>query len=437
MELEYENYDVSTSLLINSGDRNLESESTFEYTIDFGHKSKGCSVNKVFKNIKSIKVENVIIPNFYIDLQNIHALVDNDMIKFNHNETIDESYYLKFKKISDLPYIVLKITDINKNNIGTNNTFNESFSILRNDNSIVSNTGMTLNYTVDSSQKVVIKDNYGKKLLPCDGTKIIQFRNMSNEKSYSDSVKGILNDLKISFHYPSGELIEFMKDKINISSCSYYDATVRVASTSNLGLSPGGTVDVDGERLVTNDLVLLKNQTTTTENGVYIYDGTDFTSIDQSYKSYKVLQGTTNINKVFRYIGNAFRRDETLKIKSSEFFSSEEYKIGDTIKVKKLSANGTSDNGLNTHLLNEKGHTIVDLFDSTGNSNSMYDTLVIPLKTTVKFSTGNIEYHNTFVTNSFNYNDTNSYLINSDLQHLININIVNEKYIQKFKSKLI
>ena len=436
MNQEYENYDVSTSLLINSGDRNLESESTFEYTIDFGHKSQGCSVNKVFKNIKSIRIENVIMPNFYIDLQNIHGLIDNNMIKFNHNENIDSSYYFKFKQISDLPYIVLKINNINRNNVGTNNTFNESFSILRNDNTIVSNSGMTLNYSVDSSQKIVLKDNYGKKLLPSDNTKIIQFKNMSTEKNYSDSVKGILNDLKISFHYPSGELIKFMKDKINISSCSYYDSTVRVASTANLSLTPG-SISIDGVELANNDLVLLKNQSTTTENGVYTYDGNNFNSVDQSYKSYKVLEGSTNINKVFRYIGNAFRRDETLKIKSSEFFSSEEYKIGDTLRVKKLSVNGISDNNLNTYLLNENGHSIVDVFDSTGNSNSMYDTLVIPLKTTVKFSTGTIEYYTNFVTHTFNYNPNDSYLINNDLQHLIDFKIVNEKYIQKFKSNLI
>lgn len=83
---------------------------------------------------------------------------------------------------------------------------------------------------------------------------------------------------------------------------------VRVASTANLtiatGLNAGDTVD--GVVLVAGDLVLLKDQSTTHQNGVYVvgasparaaaYDTYD----EHSLKLVYVEEGTTNKRKFFR-----------------------------------------------------------------------------------------------------------------------------------------
>lgn len=49
---------------------------------------------------------------------------------------------------------------------------------------------------------------------------------------------------------------------------------VRVASTANITIPPGGTsLTIDGVALANNDRVLLKNQTTTSQNGIYVVGG--------------------------------------------------------------------------------------------------------------------------------------------------------------------
>jgi hypothetical protein len=47
-------------------------------------------------------------------------------------------------------------------------------------------------------------------------------------------------------------------------------ASARVATTANVALATGGLLTVDGVTVVAGDRVLVKNQTTTSENGVYV-----------------------------------------------------------------------------------------------------------------------------------------------------------------------
>lgn len=81
---------------------------------------------------------------------------------------------------------------------------------------------------------------------------------------------------------------------------------VRVATTVNgtLGTAFANGQTVDGVVLATNDIILLKNQTTTTDDGVYIVQATGtpvrHTSYDTftelNYAGVHVTAGTTNIN---------------------------------------------------------------------------------------------------------------------------------------------
>jgi len=57
----------------------------------------------------------------------------------------------------------------------------------------------------------------------------------------------------------------------NIEGLNWKDS-VRAATTANISIaSPGATID--GVTMATNDRLLVKNQTTTTENGLYIWNG--------------------------------------------------------------------------------------------------------------------------------------------------------------------
>jgi hypothetical protein len=58
----------------------------------------------------------------------------------------------------------------------------------------------------------------------------------------------------------------------SIASGLDWKGTVRVASTANVTVSAPGAA-IDGVTLATNDRVLLKNQTTGSENGIYVFNG--------------------------------------------------------------------------------------------------------------------------------------------------------------------
>ena len=83
--------------------------------------------------------------------------------------------------------------------------------------------------------------------------------------------------------------------------------SVRAASTANVSLAaPGATLD--GVTLVNGDRVLLKNQTTTTENGVYVWTGSAAALTRASDSStgplllgavYTSTEGTVNGDKVW------------------------------------------------------------------------------------------------------------------------------------------
>ena len=69
----------------------------------------------------------------------------------------------------------------------------------------------------------------------------------------------------------SGEPVTFEQMNAAIEGIAWKDS-VRVASTANINISsPGATID--GVTMSAGDRVLLKNQSTQTENGIYIWNG--------------------------------------------------------------------------------------------------------------------------------------------------------------------
>jgi hypothetical protein len=100
----------------------------------------------------------------------------------------------------------------------------------------------------------------------------------------------------------------------NVARGLQWKNPVCAASTSNVTVaSPGATLD--GVTLASNDRVLLKNQTTTAENGIYVWTAsgsplTRATDADTNGElapgaSVSVAEGTVNADKVFMIISDA------------------------------------------------------------------------------------------------------------------------------------
>lgn len=96
-------------------------------------------------------------------------------------------------------------------------------------------------------------------------------------------------------------------DRINgLNQGVAYKAPVRVATTANITLS--GTQTIDGVAVAADDRVLVKNQTDTTENGIYIVSATawarsgDFDGSRDVTRGtlIQVLDGSVNSEKTFR-----------------------------------------------------------------------------------------------------------------------------------------
>ena len=147
--------------------------------------------------------------------------------------------------------------------------------------------------------------------------------------------KGVISNLDISLHAPNGKLLQFMNDHLTGSQCYMYTNSVEVASSANVP-DLASITEIDSYTLQNNDKVLLKNQTTDSENGIYTFSApstlTKDTSLETINNTFLVANGSTHQNKIYRRISSTvFRRENCLKIKTNTFFSSEEYKIGDTI----------------------------------------------------------------------------------------------------------
>jgi hypothetical protein len=105
----------------------------------------------------------------------------------------------------------------------------------------------------------------------------------------------------------NGEVVVFEQLQSAISGLNWKD-DVRVASTANVTItSPGASID--GITLTANDRVLLKDQTTQTQNGIYIWNGaavamtrtTDADTFDELEGAIVVVtEGSTNAGTGWR-----------------------------------------------------------------------------------------------------------------------------------------
>lgn len=79
--------------------------------------------------------------------------------------------------------------------------------------------------------------------------------------------------------------------KAGLSSAAAWKGPCRVATTANITLS--GLQTIDGVVVVTDDRVLVKNQTTATQNGIYIADTGDWQRAKDFSRTDDVLKGTS------------------------------------------------------------------------------------------------------------------------------------------------
>lgn len=221
-------------LIINSIDRNWDEignsvidSNTFNYSVKFAPTGNlgefiGQSLMthffRTYKNIVSIEITDIIMPNIYLNLDNLHFLSDskNDIVNYNTSLTKNLKN-IKIPTLYDLPYICLKINEIGSNIDGTNSDIYTSTSILvPESHKELSNNNS--GYIGDSNGISYSYNNVGKNLVD-NCKKSIKFKNITPwKKMYYPNPKSSINLLNISFFEPNGKQIKLMHDFLDISS---------------------------------------------------------------------------------------------------------------------------------------------------------------------------------------------------------------------------
>lgn len=118
---------------------------------------------------------------------------------------------------------------------------------------------------------------------------------------------------------------------------------VRVASTTNVTISGPGTT-IDGVTLATNDRVLLKNQSTASQNGPWVFNGSaaaltrpvDFaagSTTVSANSTFYVSEGTTNADTAWTLTTNAPITVDTTSLAFAQVGSGVTYTAGNGISV--------------------------------------------------------------------------------------------------------
>ena len=333
-------------LIISSADRNYtNNETTFNYNVEFAPKissnEKRAFFIRNFKNIKSISVVNVYIPNYYLDVKHLHGLVSDSII--NNSETIDNNN-IRLPRLNDLPYITLKISDIGANLDGTNKHLNHATCMLTIDDSKDSTNNSSGGYTYKADSTNVSIGNKSNTVISDTDKKMLIFKNVTDwEKIYYPSPKANLNGFQVSFYDPTGKQLSFLDDYLTVST-------------------------------------FVKNS-----------------------------------NKI--------------KVTMSEYFSPEEYRVGDIIIFRNVivSTTGTISTTQFQNFINrEEGHIIIG-HDTINSDTKLYKDIYIGFPYTITKSAGSASKDD-FGMAGTTYSVSSGTLINHSIQNTICMKITNERY---------
>jgi len=448
----------TNTLTIDSVDRNwIYGDKTCDFSFRLANNvdtSLGI-LNKVYKNINSIELNSIIIPNFFINLDEVHCakkigLTTSTLTEINNRP-------LRFTKLSDLKYLTVKVDEIQTHQNGSNRVLNQASGVFIMDYALPKSYSNSLNYSatlrVDGPPLIKIYSdhnliNIGESNVRDNTLENIAFKNVSCVSKFIRP-KDMLSSLHISFYKPDGTILELQNDTLTIDKISSTKESIvgdvsdsaftidisfsQILRTKEFGHNNNVVADKDikynkssktllfvakfekvTELVLTAGDVLYfdfggdiyfgtvkesKKLTTNISETIIFIDGllllnNPLTSLDDSVgdNTFKFLGKANTKTRVGLYITNStFFVDNTfiisidpqnkltinnksltnskgisltmesrkIEIKTKEFFSSDEYRLGDRIYFKNV---GVPNTNLKVFLEREVGHTIISLY---------------------------------------------------------------------------
>ena len=209
---EYNTTEETKVIFFNTKDINyLTGDNCYDFSIYFSPgNNQSSSINTSFKNVKSIKFLNLVIRDAYVNLDEVNYLFNRQVLAINNG--------VRLERLSDLPYLILEVTDIHNINYGTNNNINKASFILKydDDKDIRNNSGTYISYELNDNLEY---NNINNSIIPETNNKVLYYSCFSEtDMNFYPSTKGILKNMKITLKTPNGKILKKMNDFLTIKS---------------------------------------------------------------------------------------------------------------------------------------------------------------------------------------------------------------------------
>jgi hypothetical protein len=200
-------------ITINSKDRNYIIDTPYNFSINFSSLNQNVmNIGKSFKNIKSIQFLGMIIPNIYVDINEVLSLYNKGFITTTPNAK-------KFMRISDLPYLILNISEIrNPNMFGSNTLLNKASFILVLDD-ILTKTSNNSGTSTVSGTTFTENGNLNNSTVGGTDRRVLLFKDMTFSCiDYNGGPNTYLNNLEISLSTPEGTILSTLNNYLECST---------------------------------------------------------------------------------------------------------------------------------------------------------------------------------------------------------------------------
>ena len=330
-------------LSLDSKDRSYKNgDTTFNFSAE--------SLKNVYKNIASISIQGIVVPNIYLECQQVHGLYLNSHIS---TSLTADSRVKRPRQLRDLNYITLQIENIPGKNDGNNEAVKQCSGVFIIDREIQTSNSSGEYIKAEGSTNYTESGNKGSSLLAGTNYNNLVFKTMEPFTITFDTPIASLFEFKLSLRDPFNNVFRLMNDYLTIMAISL--------------------------------------------------DSTD------------------------------------LRIKTNEYFSPEEYRIGNNLifsDIEITSAPGDEDRAGLINFLTSKdrthpimGYTELDASAPVATSTKLFNTLIIGLDYTLNKTTGAITANDFNITGSLPC--LNSTIINSNLQTSVFVDIETQKNADK------
>jgi hypothetical protein len=218
--------EVENNLFIYSADRDWlrnNKENRYNFTVNFDPAANGQSFGPTlasqqkFKNIVRIELVKCIMPG-----ESLNMTVQKDTTSSHTNTSYLDTAL-------NLPYVIVRVAELENNNYGTDNFLDRSFGVLQYDAQWLSDNNMQTNYTRGYLGMI-------PKFMKC-------------QKEYYPTPLSTLQKMTIDIRRPNGELLSTGSDTFDIGGV--------IAPQGSGGITVGATFPFTNA--ITNDSIRLKN----------------------------------------------------------------------------------------------------------------------------------------------------------------------------------